>query len=201
MQFPEIILASASPRRLELLRSIGLTVYVVPSNYDEPPLAVKVPRELAVVHAQEKARDVAARNGDAIVIGADTVVDVDGAAFGKPRDERDAARMLRALAGREHVVHTAYCVIDAAKRLEEAGVQSTSVRFFSLSDRDIADYVGRGESMDKAGAYGIQGFGATLVEGIRGDFYTVMGFPLGHFVRTLARMGFGLYSANQSADI
>ncbi|MDQ6929999.1 MAG: Maf family protein [Candidatus Eremiobacteraeota bacterium] len=190
MRLSELVLASASPRRLELLRSIGLHVRVVPSMYEEPVLEHLTPRELAISHAREKARAVAAMVRTGVVVGADTVVDVDGTAFGKPRDANDAARMLHALSGRDHLVHTAYTVIDSERSREETEVETTSVRFFSLSAQEVAEYVARGESFDKAGAYGIQGFGATLVARIDGDFYTVMGFPLGRFVRTLARMGF-----------
>lgn len=200
MILSRLVLASASPRRLELLTSIGLGVLVVPSGYDEPAHEHLTPRELAISHAREKARLVAATISCGVIVGADTVVDVDGTAFGKPRDRRDAARMLRTLCGRDHLVHTAYTVIDSQREREESDVETTTVRFFSLTPEEIEDYVARGECFDKAGAYGIQGFGATLVAKIDGDFYTVMGFPLGRFVRTLARMGFRLNSANKSAD-
>ncbi|GAC1655736.1 MAG: Maf family nucleotide pyrophosphatase [Vulcanimicrobiaceae bacterium] len=188
----EIILASISPRRFELLRSIGLRVHVVPSAYEEPPLQHLTPRELATVHARAKARDVAARGGELLVVGADTVVDVDGVAYGKPRDEEAAFKMLRALSGRSHVVHTAFTVVDPYHQKEEAAIESTQVTFFPLCDKELRDYIARGECLDKAGGYGIQGFGATLVERVNGDFYTVMGFPVARFVRTLARMGFTL---------
>lgn len=196
MILKEIVLASASPRRLDLLRSLGLDVLVVPSTYHEPPIEHLAPRELAITHAREKAREVFSRRKDHLIVAADTVVDVDGIAFGKPRDAADAEKMLHILSGRDHLVHTAYTVIDPAKRREDNGIESTSVRFFPLSDAEISNYVAGGEPMDKAGAYGIQGIGATLVERIDGDFYTVMGLPLGRFVRTLARMGFTLHTPN-----
>ena len=196
MILKHLILASASPRRLELLRSLGLEVFVVASTYHEPPIEYLAPRELAITHAREKAREVFSRRNDHLIVAADTVVDVDGVAFGKPRDVHDAAKMLSILSGRYHIVHTAYTVIDPETGREDEGVESTSVRFFPLSEAEISNYVAGGEPMDKAGAYGIQGIGATLVERIDGDFYTVMGFPLGRFVRTLARMGFTLYTAN-----
>ena len=196
MHIREITLASASPRRLDLLRSIGLEVAVVPSTYHEPPIEHLAPRELAIVHAREKAREVFSRRTDRLIVAADTVVDVDGVPFGKPRDANDATKMLKILSGRYHIVHTAFTVIDPASNREDEGVESTSVRFFPLSDREISNYVAGGEPMDKAGAYGIQGIGATLVERIDGDFYTVMGFPIGRFVRTLARMGFTLNASN-----
>ncbi|GAC1356169.1 MAG: Maf family nucleotide pyrophosphatase [Vulcanimicrobiaceae bacterium] len=195
-----IILASASPRRLELLRSIGLDLEVVPSTYAEPAIEHLSPRELAIAHAHEKAREVASRRTDLPIVASDTVVDVDGVAYGKPVDAAGAARMLRTLSNRVHTVHTAFTFIDHASGTQVAGIESTSVRFFPLSDEEISSYVASGEPMDKAGAYGIQGIGATLVERIDGDFYTVMGFPLGRFVRTLARLGFALSATNKNAD-
>ncbi|MFN2528329.1 MAG: nucleoside triphosphate pyrophosphatase [Candidatus Baltobacteraceae bacterium] len=196
MILKEIVLASASPRRFELLRSIGLEVIVVPSTYHEPALVQLSPRELAITHAREKAREVFSRRKNHVIVAADTVVDIDGVAFGKPRDAADAVETLHILSGRSHVVHTAYTIIDPASSRQHDGIESTSVRFFLLSDAEISSYVAGGEPMDKAGAYGIQGIGATLVERIDGDFYTVMGFPLGRFVRTLAGMGFTRHTAN-----
>lgn len=154
------------------------------------------PIELARSHAQGKALDVAARHPGALTVGADTVVDLDGAALGKPRDLDHARTMLRALSGRTHRVHTAFAVVApppwgwGLEPIER--VSSTEVAFYSLTDGEIDEYLASGDSMDKAGAYGIQGRGATLVERIDGDFYTVMGFPLGMFVRTLAGYGCAL---------
>ena len=174
---------------------------MVPSGYDEPAFEHLAPCDLAVAHAREKARAVAATRTQGVIVGADTVVDVDGIALGKPSDPADAVRMLGILSGRDHVVHTAFTAIDAATQREVSESQSTRVRFFALSGEEIRAYVAGGEPMDKAGAYGIQGVGATLVERIDGDFYTVMGFPLARFVRCLGRMGFALDTANKSADI
>jgi septum formation protein len=187
-----IVLASASPRRLELLRSLGLTVHVEPSRYDEPDDPSATPAALAARHAAAKARDVQARFPDDLIVAADTVVDVDGIALGKPRDRADAARMLRTLSGRRHAVHTAFAIAFPGRRdlIEECS--TTKVRFYPLGDDEIEDYVATGEPMDKAGAYGIQGRAAALVESIDGDFYTVMGFPLARFVRSLRRLGFAL---------
>ena len=164
---------------------------MVPSAYAEPKHEHLSPRELAIVHAREKALDVRARRTDAALVAADTVVDVDGVAFGKPAGASDAQRMLGILSGREHVVHTAFTFV-AQDGSQASGVESTRVRFFDLTPEEIDAYVAGGEPMDKAGAYGIQGVGATLVERIDGDFYTVMGFPLGRFVRTLAPLGYSL---------
>ena len=185
-----IVLASASPRRLELLRSLNLDVRVVPSSYEEPDRPELTPRELAIVHARHKCNDV--RDGSDLVVAADTVVDVNGAPYNKPRDTEDAKRMLRDLSGRTHIVHTAFAIAVPQREDLIEHCESTFVTFFPLEDPQIADYVASGEPMDKAGAYGIQGYGATLVERIEGDFYTVMGFPLARFVRELLRLGFSL---------
>ncbi len=192
-----IVLASASPRRLELLRSLGLAVSVVPSAYDERALPGRTPEELASIHALGKLQDVLDRQPGEAVVASDTVVDLDGGALGKPRDAADAARMLRLLSGREHRVHTAFALVlpGVAAPIQERS--TTRVLFHELDDEEIATYVATGEPMDKAGAYGIQGGAAALVASIDGDFYTVMGFPLGRFVRTLRRSGFSLPRAKQ----
>lgn len=186
----KIVLASASPRRLQLLQSLDFDVTVVPSRYHEPDRPDLAPDRLAAVHAREKCLDVRARCSGEIVVAADTVVDLDGRSFNKPADAADARRMLRALAGRTHTVHTAYALfVPPGDELLEH-VESARVSFHDLGDDEIAAYVESGEPMDKAGAYGIQGYGAALVARIDGDFYTVMGFPIAHFVRTLRRLGF-----------
>ena len=190
-----IVLASQSPRRLELLRSLNFEVRVEPSVYGEPDRPGLTPRELAIVHARHKCDEVAKRIAkheavSAPVVGSDTVVDVDGTAYNKPRDPADAARMLRDLSGRTHVVHTAFALCVSGAMHEHC--ESTRVTFFELRDAEIAQYVASGEPMDKAGAYGIQGYGATLVERIDGDFYTVMGFPLARFAHVLRELGFRL---------
>ncbi|GAC1300456.1 MAG: Maf family protein [Vulcanimicrobiaceae bacterium] len=191
-ELTSVVLASASPRRYELLKALGLTIRVVPSAIDEGDLPGYGPRELAAFYAGAKADVVAARESAAVIVAADTVVDVDGVSFGKPADAADAAWMLRTLSGRRHLVHTAYVVVDTARHARIAATHSTRVSFAALSAGDIAAYVASGESMDKAGAYGIQGRGAALVERIDGDFYTVMGFPLGDFVRRLPDLDYRL---------
>ncbi len=184
-----MILASASPRRLELLRSIGLDVRVVISNVAEDPVPGIAPADLAAHHARAKTEAVAAAFPADFVVGADTVVDRDGVALGKPRDDGDASTMLRSLAGRTHLVHTAYCIRDRARGIAVDASRTTEVRFAALDAGTIARYVATGDGRDKAGAYGIQGIGAALVDGIVGDHHTVMGFPLGDFARRLAGLG------------
>ena len=187
-----VILASASPRRYELLTSLGLNVVVRPSGVDEGDRPGHGPRELAALHAAAKAAAVARGEISAVIVAADTVVDLDGVSLGKPRTMAEAASMLRALSGREHLVHTAYTVADVPSGRRIAGLLTTRVQFARLSEDVIATYVASGDPMDKAGSYGIQGRGAALVERIDGDFHTVMGFPLGDFVRRLPELGYAL---------
>lgn len=196
-----IVLASASPRRLELLRSLGLIVEVVPSGYEERPVPGLAPADLASFHAAEKLRAVLQERGglseSVAVLAADTVVDLDGAALGKPRDRAEAVGMLARLAGRDHFVHTAFALAIPGRdgwTLERA---TTRVRFYSLTPEEIAEYVATGEPFDKAGAYGIQGRAASLIEAIEGDFYTVMGLPLARVIRALRRSGFRLPETNE----
>ena len=186
-----VVLASVSPRRYELLTSLGLHVLVRPSGVAEGELPGHGPLELATAHASAKAEAVARAGQAHVIVAADTVVDIDGRALGKPESHAEARAMLRLLSGREHLVHSAYTAIDpSGARID--GSRTTRVRFATLSDADIATYVTSGEPMDKAGGYGIQGRGAALVERIDGDFYTVMGFPLGDFVRRLPALGYSL---------
>lgn len=187
-----IILASASPRRLELLESLGFVVRVEPSTYGEPDDPALTPRELAIRHAAAKAHEVRERFPGELILAADTVVDVDGRALGKPRDAAQAHQMLRTLSGREHQVHTAYALALPGRTELFEDAATTRVRFYPLDDDEITSYVASGEPMDKAGAYGIQGRAASLVASIDGDFYTVMGFPLARFVRALRQLGFDL---------
>jgi septum formation protein len=185
-----VSLASASPRRLHLLESLDLRVVVVRSAYDETAGDVSgTAGELALAHAIGKAKGAAA-GGPSILIAADTVVDVDGAVLGKPKDADEAKSMLRTLSDRWHVVHTGFAVNDRADGRFLNGVESSRVKFAKLHDAQIERYVESGEPLDKAGAYGIQGRGALLVERIEGDFYTVMGLPLARLAATLRDLGY-----------
>jgi septum formation protein len=190
-----IVLASSSPRRRELLGLLGLTFDVSAADLDETWRDGEPPPVHAERLAREKA-DARARPG-AVVIGADTIVVIDGAILGKPRDAADARAMLRRLAGREHEVFTAVAVAYGGRTV--SGVQRTIVRFRALDDAAIAEYVATGEPLDKAGAYGIQGYGAVLVERIEGDYFTVMGLGLALLVDLLGRVGlrygFGVIAA------
>ena len=187
MTTPRIILASSSPRRRDLLRLIGIPHEIEPADIDETPHPGEEPAAHAERLAREKALAVAGRHTGACVIAADTIVVVDGSILGKPRDDSDAARMLRLLSGRRHIVHTAVAV--ARRGRVEAEVESVDVTFRELDAHEIQRYIATGEPMDKAGAYGIQGYGATIVERIDGDFFAVMGLALVRLVRLLGAVG------------
>jgi septum formation protein len=184
---PRVVLASSSPRRRELLTLIGIPHTVSPADIDETPLPGEQPRPHAERLARGKAAVVAARQPNAVIVAADTIVVVDGDILGKPRDEAEAGVMLRRLSGRHHVVFTAVAV--ARDGVIVSDVESVDVTFRPLSDGDITRYVATREPMDKAGAYGIQGFGATIVTRIDGDYFAVMGLALGLMVRLMASVG------------
>ncbi|MCR4340147.1 MAG: Maf family protein [Gemmatimonadaceae bacterium] len=184
---PNVVLASASPRRRELLTLIGIEHSVVPSNFDETMQPGEEPLGHALRLAVEKAGAVASAHPDAVVIGADTVVVLDGEVLGKPSTPAAAGGMLRQLNGRTHTVITAVAVAyDGAVR---QGAEQVAVTFRRLDDDEVDAYVATGEGMDKAGAYGIQGFGATIVERIEGDYFAVMGLPLVRLVGLLREVG------------
>ncbi|MEO6444217.1 MAG: Maf family protein [Gemmatimonadaceae bacterium] len=187
MTTPRIILASQSPRRRELLTLIGVAHEVRPADIDESYLPHETPPPHAERLAQEKAQRLAQANPDAVVIGADTIVVIDGDLLGKPADTQDAHRMLTRLSGRTHTVHTAVAVARG-NRLT-SGLESVEVTFRPLSPEQITSYIATGEPMDKAGAYGIQGYGATIVERIHGDYFAVMGLALGLLVSLLREVG------------
>jgi septum formation protein len=188
---PRIILASQSPRRRDLLSLIGLPHTVRPADIDETVRSGERPIPCVERLAREKAERIAGvdgRGSDApVVIAADTIVVIDDRILNKPFDVADARAMLRALQGRTHAVHTAVCVVRGARRA--AGLASVLVRFRPLRDDEIDAYIATGEPMDKAGAYGIQGYGATIVDRIDGDFFAVMGLPLVTLVRLLGEVG------------
>lgn len=191
----EVSLASQSPRRKQLLEGLGLRVVVVPSRYVEVSntLGTRDGGELALRHALGKAVQ-AADDGPPVLIAADTIVQIDGELLGKPRDADEAAAMLRKLSGREHRVYTGFAVVDRSTKVGESGVESTTVRFATLSDEDIAAYVATGDPLDKAGAYGIQGRAGMLVSSIAGDFYTVMGLPLARVGAALRELGYDVWT-------
>ena len=181
----KIILASASPRRKELLEKLDLDFSVCPADIDESLL----PDEDAAIYplrtAVQKAMAVAKTTEDALVIAADTVVAVDDDILGKPRDEAEAKAMLQRLSGREHIVITGIGVVDTASGRTLSATEQTIVYFHPLRDEEIDAYIATGECMDKAGSYGIQGKGSLLVRKIDGDYFNVMGLPLSRLYRLL----------------
>jgi septum formation protein len=184
----ELILASASPRRAELLRQVGIPFRLVISGVDEDLQEPADPEDHVRELSRRKAEDVAGRLGFGIVLGADTVVVLDEHILGKPANEKEAVEMLRRLSGRTHQVFTGLTLIDAARDVSVSHVEITEVAFRELTDDEIADYVATGEPLDKAGAYGIQGQGALLVSGINGCYYNVVGLPLVGLVGLMRRL-------------
>lgn len=185
----EIILASSSPRRIEMLKMLGLEFAIVPSDFKEE-FSGNQSKDLVVINALGKAKDVESKvsNGP-IIIAADTLVTIDNVVMGKPSSKEDAAYMLRKLSGRKHEVYTGICVIDTAKNLVIKDCVGTSVVFKDLSDKEIDSYIDSGEPMDKAGAYGIQGRGSLFIEKIEGCYYNVMGLPLNKLYYVLGKLG------------
>ncbi|HET9800015.1 MAG TPA: Maf family protein [Gemmatimonadaceae bacterium] len=196
-----VILASQSPRRRELLALVGIPHEVRPADIDETYLPGEPPRDHAERLAREKTAAIAAAEPEALVIGSDTIVVVDGDVLGKPAEAEEAGRMIARLAGRTHTVMTGVAV--AWRGQTRSAVEEVDVTFHPLSAREIAEYVATREPMDKAGAYGIQGYGATIVARVDGDYFAVMGLPLQRLVRLLGDVGirypFGPLRADASA--
>ena len=178
-----LVLASASPRRAELLRNVAIPFTVVPAHVAEQPAAHEEPADYAQRLARDKARAVFARHPRSAVLGADTVVVIDQHLLEKPTDKADAARMLRLLSGRTHQVITGVCLV--APDFEQTEAEITQVVFSRLSEREIAAYVASGEPMDKAGAYAIQGMASRWVERIEGCYFNVVGLPVARVYRML----------------
>lgn len=185
----EIVLASASPRRAELLESAGIRFVVVPGHIDETPFPGELPTAHVLRLAEEKAREVAGREPGRFFIGADTVVVCEGEIMGKPRDDGDAVRMLGKLSGVAHEVITGFAILDREQGTEVSRAVATRVFFKPLADVEIAAYVATGCPLDKAGAYAIQGGAAYMVERIDGSYTNVVGLPLCEVVGALREMG------------
>jgi septum formation protein len=185
-----LILASASPRRKELLELLRIPFEVIKSDIEEIVDEKLHPGEMVQSLAQQKAESVARTNQDSFIIGSDTLVVYGGRMLGKPSSEDEAMQMLQMLSGKTHEVYTGVSIIRGDDI--HSFYEKTSVTFFSLSNKEIADYVSTGEPLDKAGAYGIQGFGALLVEKIDGDYYSVVGLPVARIKRALLKMEFKL---------
>ena len=188
----KLILASASPRRAEILHDAGFSFHVVSSAVDETPFPEESPEDMVQRLADAKAELVAARAvGPGIVIAADTAVTLDGQIFGKPRSSDDARRMLEKLSGRTHAVLTGVTLIRLPDAERRSFVESTLVHFAQLSAEDITRYLASGEPHDKAGAYAIQGLGGRFIPRIEGDYFNVVGLPLARVTQGLAELGWG----------
>ena len=181
----KLILASGSPRRRELLGFCTKEFDVCVSEFDEHTVQAPTPAALAGALARGKCLAVAASHPGCVVVGSDTVVELDGEVFGKPQDAGDARRMLRALSGRTHEVHTGVCVSDGART--ESFVDTCKVTFFPIPEAELERCIASGEPFDKAGAYAIQGRAALLLDRLEGDYYTIMGLPVSRTARLLDR--------------
>lgn len=180
-----IILASASPRRKEILGLADLKFDVMPSDAQE--ITTKTaPNEVVMELASIKAKDIYKKSEkQSMIVGADTVVAYQGQILGKPTDEADAKRMLTMLSGQTHEVYTGVCIIEDGKT--KTFYEETKVTFYEISDEQIDHYIKTGEPMDKAGSYGIQGKAAVFIKGIEGDYYNVVGFPIARFLQEIIK--------------
>ena len=180
-----IILASASPRRQEILELADLKFDVMPSDAQE--ITTKTaPNEVVMELASIKAKDIYKKSEkQSMIVGADTVVAYQGQILGKPTDKADAKRMLTMLSGQTHEVYTGVCVIEDGKT--KTFYEETKVTFYEISDEQINHYIKTGEPMDKAGSYGIQGKAAVFIKGIEGDYYNVVGFPIARFLQEITK--------------
>ena len=183
----KFILASASPRRKEILENAGFSFEIIVSDADETITETLTPDKTVEEIAKRKALSVWEEHKDAVVFGCDTVVAVEGKILGKPTDDEEAFSMLKMLSGKVHTVSTGVCICSAEKT--EVFSNTTQVEFYPLSDETIRSYIASGEGRDKAGSYGIQGFGCVLIKEIKGDYFSVMGLPVSQSARVLADFG------------
>ncbi|EIJ79040.1 Maf-like protein [Bacillus methanolicus PB1] len=185
-----LILASSSPRRKELLENLHLTFEISKSEVDETFDPGMKPEEIVMELAFRKASFVAEKNPSSFIIGSDTIVVVDGKVLGKPHTKEEAFGMLKLLSGRTHSVFTGVAIVSPEKNA--TFFEKTDVTFWELTDEEIKAYISTGEPFDKAGAYGIQGFGSILVKQISGDYFSVVGLPVSKTVRELRKAGYSL---------
>ena len=186
-----MILASNSPRRKEILENFGFNLKVITKNIDEVSDEEDIIKRIEDI-ARKKVLAVAEVYPNEFVVGADTVVVVDDKILGKPKDKKDIYEMLHSLSGRSHKVITSFSFVNISKNISISDSEVSEVYFKNITDEEISWYIGTKEPFDKAGSYGIQGKGSYFVERIDGDFFAVMGFPIGKFVRTLAKNSISL---------
>lgn len=184
-----LILASSSPRRREILSLLGVPFAVIEPDFDEQIISQRAITEEVLDFALGKARSVASKHPENIVIGSDTMIFLDGMKIGKPRDRQDAARTLRLLAGKTHRIYTAVAIVDSRDQSGLMEVEEVSVDMRPYTTEDVEGYLAYGESLDKAGAYSIQGEGSKLIAAIRGDYLAAVGLPLRPIARYLAQRG------------
>ncbi len=194
----DIVLASASPRRRDLLSSLGLSFTVYVTDADETVAGSPTPDELVKILAGRKAEAAAAVFPDSVVIAADTVVSIDGEILGKPENDADAARMLRLLSGRRHTVYTGVTVASGGERFSD--VTATDVYMRKLGEDEISAYIKTGEPRDKAGAYGIQGLGGVFVTRVDGEYFSVTGMPKEATARLLRLAGIDVIAARAGKE-
>ena len=185
----QLILASKSPRRYELLKQMGLDFEVIPSGVMEDFSNTESPREHVLRLAEAKAREVASKYPDRWVVAADTIVCINGSVLGKPKSREEAAEMLRRLSGQEHRVLTGFSVCHLEKRNNDREAVQTVVRMKLLTSAEIEWYVQTGEPLDKAGGYAIQGIGSFMIESIHGSYTNVVGLPVCELIQMLTRLG------------
>ncbi|MGL6065038.1 MAG: Maf family protein [Fusobacteriaceae bacterium] len=186
-----MILASKSPRRREILENAGFDVTVDYISIDEISDKVDILEKIKDI-AKKKAEIMLSKYPDRTIISADTIVELNSEILGKPKDEKEAVLMLKKLSGKTHRVITGYCVLNKEKKIKILNCSISLVTFKTLTEETIEWYIEKKESLDKAGAYGIQGKGAILIEKIEGDFYSIMGFPLSQYVEDLKEIGISL---------
>ena len=181
-----IILASASPRRSEILLQAGVEFKVIPSNFDEGSLEFTNINDYSKALSYYKAIDVFKDHPEDVVIASDTIVVVDDKILGKPKDEEDAYKMLSMLSGRKHSVITSVCIMT--KDNVDTFLSKSYVTFYKMSDKDIKEYIATKEPMDKAGAYAVQGKAAKYIRSINGDYYTIVGLPIAKVIKSLKKI-------------
>lgn len=188
----KLVLASASPRREDILAGLDLKFTVVPSKLDESKFNNENPLELVTILAEEKARSVSQLVEDALVIAADTIVVLENEILGKPKNKFEARKMLKMLQGKQHQVITALAVMNSQNGESYTEKNITDVTMTEISEEEIINYVDTGEPLDKAGSYAIQGLGGLFVEEIKGSYYSVMGLPVHQLAKLLDRFNYGI---------
>ncbi|WP_418964145.1 Maf family protein [Cetobacterium sp.] len=191
-----MILASKSPRRKEILAQMGFQLQIKSKEIEEISDKETIVEQIKDI-SLKKVLAVAVENPKEYVVGADTLVEIDGVVLGKPKDREDAKNMLKTLSGKVHKVITAYTFINLEKDINITNHVESLVYFKEISDEEIEWYINSGEPMDKAGAYGIQGLGSIFVDKIDGDFFTIMGFPINHFIKTLNTLNITVENLNK----